>query len=81
MSSNSRATLRRRLLLIPVWFAAQYAWNLLHQGSPVGAFEEMTTLESLWTSLVVVAVVVLYANNYQVVFRNKVQENPGSEKK
>jgi hypothetical protein len=58
----------RRLLLIPVWLLAQYVHNLLSGMSMGQALAMMTSLESLLFSLVVVVVVVLYANGYQVAF-------------
>lgn len=65
----------RRLLLIPIWFLAQYIHNLF-SGIPFGqALAMMTSIESLWYSVVVVTVIVLYARNYQVVF-GKVAKQP-----
>lgn len=57
-----------RLWLIPIWFVAEYIWNLLSGMSAGQALDMMTTLNSLWISAVVITVVVLYAKNYQVVF-------------
>jgi hypothetical protein len=58
----------RRLLLIPVWFLAQYVYNLFSGLSMGRSLAMMTSIESLWYSAVVVTVIVLYARNYQVVF-------------
>ena len=67
---------RRRLLLIPAWLIFQYVKNLFSGMSGGGAFEAMTSLESLFFSLVVVAVVVLYANGYQVAFGDNAAQKP-----
>jgi hypothetical protein len=76
---GQRTRLRQRLLLIPVWLIFQYSKNLFSGMSPVGAFEAMTSLESLFFSLVVVAVVVLYANGYQVTYGSaETQKSPSS---
>ncbi len=70
LGKNSRqsAQFRRRLLLIPVWLVAQYVWNLFSGMSASQALAMMTSIESLWISVVVITVIVLYARNYQVVF-------------
>ncbi len=83
MPSNSRTARWHRLLLIPAWFVAQLVWKSFQQGSFLGGMEAMTSLESLWFSLVVVVVVVLYANNYQLVFGKdtKQQQKPGAPEK
>jgi len=58
----------RRLFLIPAWLVAQFAWNLFSGSSLRSAFEEMTSLNSIWASLVVIVAIVLYARGYQVAF-------------
>jgi len=65
---GKKATNNRRLLLIPAWFLAQYIWNLFSGMSAVQALSMMTTINSLWISAVVITAIVLYANDYQVVF-------------
>jgi len=60
----------RRLLLIPAWFVAQYVWDLFPSWDFVGALEAMTSPISLMTSLLVIVVIVLWANKYQVVFED-----------
>jgi len=78
-ANEQRARRRRRLLLIPAWLIFQYVKNLFSGTSAVGAFEAMTSLESLFFSLVVVVVVVLYANGYQVTYGSaETQKSPSS---
>lgn len=67
---------KRRLLLIPAWLLAQFFQSFHQQGSSVGAFEKMTSLNDLWLSFVVIVVVVLYANRYEVVFEHQAGEKP-----
>jgi hypothetical protein len=62
------ARLRCRLLLIPAFLVFQYVRNLFSGMSAVGSLEGMTSLGSLFFSFVVVVVVVLYANGYEVAF-------------
>ncbi len=45
------------------------------------ALDMMTSIESLWISAFVITVVVLYANNYQVVFGGGAAENPEQTEK
>lgn len=61
-------TARRRLLLIPAWFLAQYIWNLFSGMSFSQALGMMTSIQDLWYSAVVVTIIVIYAKNYQVAF-------------
>jgi len=69
---------RRRLLLIPAWLVFQYVKNLFSGMSGVRAFEAMTSIGSLYVSVIVVVVVVLYANGYEVGFGNNAEQKPKS---
>ena len=62
----------KRLWLIPVWFVAQFlyeipgAWSEDHASFAnvlIRAFEAQTSLNALWVSFVVVVAVALYAMN------------------
>ena len=81
--AEQSAQRRRRLLLIPAWLVFQYFKNLFSGMSGVGAIEAMTSIESLFFSDVVVAVVVLYANGYEVAFGSnaKQESKPATEVK
>lgn len=58
-----------RLWLIPLWLLAQCIWIRIDNApSWLDAIALMTSIEHLWYSAVVIVVIVLYANNYQVVY-------------
>lgn len=77
-TGGKRVTHNRRYLLIPVWFLAQYVHNLFLGMSAGQALDMMTSIEDLWFSLVVVVVVVLYANGYGVEFGKGPDQKPKS---
>ncbi len=74
-TSGKAVTHNRRFILIPAWFLAQYIHNLILGMSVGQALDMMTSIESLWYSVIVVTVIVLYARNYKVVF-GKEPEQP-----
>ena len=82
-SKNNRQTIRlkRRLLLIPFWFLAQYLWNVSSGVSFGEALDMMTSINSLWISAVVITAIVLYAKNYQVVFESNATKKPSHVQK
>jgi hypothetical protein len=75
------ARTKQRLWLIPVWFVAQYGRNLFSGMSTGQALGAMTSIGELWISALVIAVIVLYANNYQVVFGDRDAKKPESIEK
>jgi H+/Cl- antiporter ClcA len=75
-TGDKKAKRNRRLLLIPVWFLAQYIYNLFSGMSLGQALGMMTSIESLWLSFVVVVVVILYANGYGVAFGTSPAKKP-----
>ncbi|MGB0063073.1 MAG: hypothetical protein WBP85_01395 [Terracidiphilus sp.] len=68
--------IKRRLLLIPAWLVAQYVYNLFSGMSAGLALAAMTSIAELWYSAIVIAVIVLYANNYKLEYGNKKAETP-----
>jgi len=72
---------KRRLILIPVWFLAQYLWNVFSGMSFGEALGTMTSINSLWISAVVITVIVLYAKNYQVVYESNATPKPSRTQK
>jgi hypothetical protein len=80
-SNRQSIRLKRRLLLIPVWFLAQYLWNMFSGMSFGEALDMMTSINSLWISAVVITAIVLYAKNYQVVYESNATKKPSPTQK
>lgn len=59
---------KTRLWLIPLWLVAQCVWIRTDVDSWLDALALMTSIEHLWPTAIVVTVVVLYANKYQLVY-------------
>ena len=72
---------KRRLLLIPAWFVAQYLWNMFSGMSFGQSLDMMTSINSLWISAVVITAIVLYAKNYQVVYESNATKKPSHTQK
>jgi hypothetical protein len=80
-NAEQSARFKRRLLLIPAWLVAQFIWNLFSGASAFDALLDTTSIESLFTSAVVITGIVLYARGYEIGFGNDAAKKPGAKGK